>query len=328
MKKLFISSMDDRTDRVLRRIEPLLTGCKYPLKIRYSGSESWENVSTGAAAKGDGRFAEEEIDETMLGRGGLLSAVEGRDMPRIFSRNAHQVSDREVIILDSLSEDMGSGDMLITFMDMDRYRGHNPGGYLSQRASSAGAFSLGMVFRSRPLPDFNILEELNRQLLALTTSFNGLVAVPREVLIKGRNIDIAHLIRNLSDMAFTPGIVNLDNADLMLTSRGGSILVMTWGAAKPGGNKAVTSVRDALSRPLCALDLRSVRKAMVNVVGSGDLTLEDSLVAAEYLRRRVRPDAHIIWGVSIVDDMENEMEVLLILATTPMELLMHWYSTE
>jgi cell division protein FtsZ len=113
----------------------------------------------------------------------------------------------------------------------------------------------------------------------------------------------------------------------MLTSKGGSILVMTWGAARPGGNRAATSVKDALTKPLCDIDLRSVRKALVNVVGSGDLTLEDSLVASEVLRRRVKDKSHIIWGVSLVEGMEDDMEVFLILSTTPMELLLHWYSS-
>jgi cell division protein FtsZ len=240
--------------------------------------------------------------------------------------SAHQLKDDEVQKLDALLEDIGRGDMLLILMDMERKEGHVSASYLSERAMIQGAFSLGFVLRTGRFRDMSHIEDLNRELLSLSRSFNGFVGIPPRATMEGRNIDLAHLIRHLTDMAFTPGVVNLDHADLMLTSKGGSMLVITWGAARPGGNRAATSVKDALTKSLCDVDLRSVRKALVNVVGSGDLTLEDSLVASEVLKKRIRPNSNIIWGVSLVEGMEEDMEVFLILATTPMELLLHWYS--
>jgi cell division protein FtsZ len=129
-------------------------------------------------------------------------------------------------------------------------------------------------------------------------------------------------------MTFRSGVINLDQADLLSTSRGGSALIMTWGAARPGGNPAATSTKDALSNALCDIDLSTVRKALINVTGSSDLALEDSLVASEVLRKRTKDNARIIWGVNILQDLGEDMEVFIILSTTPMELLLHWYSNQ
>ena len=323
MRDLFIASLDDRSDRLLKRLASLLTGCRYPLKVRYSNDEHWETITDIDHDTLDGDLHSME----RMKEGEPLFSSLGKAGKNLNHRtSAHQLKDSEVQVLDGLGDLIGRGDMVLIFMDMDRKMGHISAQYLSEMSISQGAFSLGFLIKTGQFKGIREIEDLNRDLISLSGSFNGLTAIPPSVTREGRNVDIAHMIRHLTDMAFTPGIVNLDHADLMLTSKGGALLIMTWGAAIPGGNRATTSVKDALTRSLCDLDLRSVRKALVNVVGSGDLTLEDSLVASEALRKRIRPNANIIWGVSLVDGMEEDMEVFLILATTPMELLLHWYS--
>jgi cell division GTPase FtsZ len=322
MRELFIASMDDRSDRLLMRLVSLLSGCRYPLKVRYSSAFEWETVTDT-----DHDTLDSDISalEGMKEGEPLFSSLGGPGKGQRIRSTAHQLNDEDIQLMDDLAENIERGDMVLMIMDMDRKIGHACAQYLSERVIGKGSFSLGFVIKTGDFKDIRQIEDMNRELITLSGYFNGLAAVPPRVTKEGRNIDLAHMIRHLTDMAFTPGIVNLDHADLMLTSKGGSILIMTWGAARPGGDRAATSVKDALTRSLCDVDLRSVRKALVNVVGSGDLTLEDSLVASEYLKKRVRSNAHIIWGVSLIDGMEDDMEVFLILATTPMELLLHWY---
>jgi cell division protein FtsZ len=143
-----------------------------------------------------------------------------------------------------------------------------------------------------------------------------------------RLLEVSQLMRHLGDLVFRPGVVNLDLADLLVTSKGGIVLIMTCGTAQPGSRAAKTSIRNAIGNPLCDVDLSTVRKALIHVVSNQNMTLEDSLVATEFLRTRIRETARIIWGVTLVDDPEEDMEVLLIMATTPMELLIHWYNAE
>lgn len=316
--------MDDRSDRLLKRLLPLLNGCRYPFRARYSTQEEWDIITD---IDHDTMDSDIEVLDGMKEGDPLFSSLSGKGLGNNHHTSAHQLSDRDVQIMDDVLEMIGRGDMVLLLMDMDRRDGHINGSYLSERAMSAGAFCLGFVMRTGEFRDIKHIEDLNRELLNLSLSFNGLVGIPPRVTREGRNVDLAHLIRHLTEMAFTPGIVNLDHADMMLTSKGGSMLLMTWGAAKPGGNRAATSVKDALTKSLCDIDLGSVRKALVNVVGSGDLTLEDSLLASGVLAKRVRKNAHIVWGVSLVEGLEDDMEVFLILATTPMELLVHWYSS-
>jgi cell division protein FtsZ len=301
----------------------LLSGCRYPLRTRQSDQEDWTVLTDTDHDQFDTHLM--DMDGLKEGQP-LYSSLGNSPAASGPITSAHQLTDRDVQLLDRLLEDIDRGDMVLIMMDMDRKQGQVIGSYLSERAILHGAFTFGFITKTGNFRDMGQIEDLNRELLSLSRSFNGLVGIPPRVTSEGRNIDLAHLIRHLTDMAFTPGVVNLDHADLMLTSKGGSILIMTWGAARPGGNRAATSVKDALTKSLCEVDLKSVRKALVNVVGSGDLTLEDSLVASEVLKKRIKSNSHIIWGVSLVEGMEDDMEVYLILATTPMELLLHWYS--
>jgi len=231
-------------------------------------------------------------------------------------------------MVDDMEEKVSRGDLVLSFIDISSKDKAMIAAYFSSLVIVKEAFSLCMLSSKGRFKEFKEIEKLNREFLDLSMSFHGLVGLSKRVTKVGNYINIAHMLRHLVEMTFRSGIINLDQADLLTTSKGGSVLVMTWGAARPGGNPAATSTKDALSNPLCDIDLTTVRKALVNVTGPSDLALEDSLVASEVLRKRTRDNARIIWGVNILQDLSEDMEVFIILSTTPMELLVHWYSRQ
>jgi hypothetical protein len=238
----------------------------------------------------------------------------------------HLLRPEEVELVTEMETYVDKGDLVISLLDISSREQAPMASYFSSLVMNRDAFSLCFLTSRGIFKDIKEIEKLNREFLDLSMNFHGLVGLSPKITRIGNYIDIAHMLRHLVEMNFRSGVINLDQADMLTTSRAGSILVMTWGAARPGGNPAATSVKDALLNKLCDIDLKTVRKALVNVVGSRELTLEDSLVASEVLRKRVKPNARIIWGVNILENYEEDMEVFLILSTTPMELLLHWYS--
>jgi hypothetical protein len=236
--------------------------------------------------------------------------------------------DKEITAINLMLESILEGDLVITFLEAGFKDSPIPACYFSSVVMKKMAFSLCMVIKRGPIVSIERVEELNRLYLDLGMHFHCVVGLSPVIHAQRRVLELSHLLRHLGDLVFRPGVINLDLADLLVTSKGGTVLVMTWGLAQPGSRAAKTSIRNAIGNPLCDVDLATVRKALIHVVSNQDMTLQDSLVATEFLRTKIKETARIIWGVTLVDDPEEDMEVMIIMATTPMELLIHWYNRE
>lgn len=337
MNKIVLVSFDKKSDVVADHLIPLLAGSSHPIIIRRADdpdSADWIEGNDEIIERY--RYPDLEkmndiskltgAEEGVKGDGGRFKSKTNHGNHAGSMLSPHSVSVQDFDLVQKLLDGINPGDMVISMIDIASVDRILPARFFSGEVLNLGGSSFCIALNKGRFKSIHDLELMNKEYLDLGLQFNGVIALPPKVIKHRRYMDIANLIRHLSKMMFSPGVVNLDHADLLITSRGGTVLTMTWGVAQPGGNGAATSVNDALTNPLCQVDLATVRKALVNVVGGADLSLEDSLVAAEVLKRRIREDARIIWGVTLIDENEEDMEVFLILATTPLELLLHWYS--
>ncbi|MFW3147054.1 MAG: hypothetical protein ACMUIE_09615 [Thermoplasmatota archaeon] len=325
MKRVFLLSFDHFSDRTIEHLIPILEGTPYPMRYRTTEMDSFRSIGPEEPVWDEIPFGEKELlDEDRA----IYSSLSGVRNPSKNQISPHLLKPEDADIVENLEDQVETGDLVLSIVECSSSDKLLMASYFSSRVISKDAFSICFITRKAPFRDVKEVEVLNREFLDLSMKFHGVVGISPRVVRSGNFINIAHMIRHLVEMNFRSGVINLDQADLLITSKGGSVLVMTWGAARPGGDPAATSVKDALTNQLCDLDLSTVRKALVNVVGSQELSLEDSLLASEVLRKRVRKNARIIWGVNIVQDIGEDMEVFLILSTTPMELLLHWYSRQ
>lgn len=323
MRQLFVISFDPRSDMILKRVIGLIDGLGYRILYRGSNSDDY-SVIEGDAPEVGGPVGEMPV--SVEGSGPLLRPLHPLEVRPRQATNPMMISNKDAELLERLEEPISSGDLVLFLCDVYHRESHVLDFDLSERAMARQALSLCLLHRDDGPIRFDSLEELNKDYLRFNVHFNGVVGLSPLVASGGVFVELANLVRHLAHFSFRPGLVNLDQADLLVTSKGGTVLVMTYGSEQPGGNPAATSAMDALENPLCDVDLTSVRKALVSIIGNDELTVEDSLVAAEVLKKRIRKDARIIWGVTVVHDPDQELEVFLVLATTPMELLTHWYS--
>src|SRR5437667_46450 len=74
------------------------------------------------------------------------------------------------------------------------------------------------------------------------------------------------------------------------------------------------AINEALESPLLGeVDLTHARGALVRVVGGPDLTVSEAEKAAEIVGQKINPQARIIWGCSVEDDLQNTVRVLLVI---------------
>jgi cell division protein FtsZ len=126
-----------------------------------------------------------------------------------------------------------------------------------------------------------------------------------EVLLQG--------VQGITDLITTPGVINTDFADVkMIMSNAGSAL-MGIGSAT-GEGRALNAARGAISSPLLEASIEGARGILLSIAGGSDLGLFEVNEAAEVIHGVAHPDANIIFGTVIDDEMGDEVRVTVIAA--------------
>jgi len=126
-----------------------------------------------------------------------------------------------------------------------------------------------------------------------------------EVLLQG--------VQGITDLITTPGLINTDFADVkMIMSDAGSAL-MGIGYAS-GENRALTAAKAAISSPLLEASIEGAKGILLNISGGSDLGLFEVNEAAEVIHGVAHPDANIIFGAVIDDEMGDDVRITVIAA--------------
>ncbi|KAL7525655.1 hypothetical protein ACHAXR_002774 [Thalassiosira sp. AJA248-18] len=131
------------------------------------------------------------------------------------------------------------------------------------------------------------------RLVGEKTSFVDSFRLADNVLLAG--------VRSITDLMTSPGLINLDFADVQSVMHGmGSALLGTGQACHDDECRAIRAAKMALNNPLLGegnMDIGSAKGMLVNMTGGSDMTLYEVDRAAEYITERVLdPDANIIFG--------------------------------
>ena len=136
------------------------------------------------------------------------------------------------------------------------------------------------------------------------TTFEEAFKMADDVLCQG--------VRSITDLVMNPGLVNLDFADVRtVVSEMGRAMMGTGEAS--GENRAAEAAQKAISNPL--LDdssIKGARSILINITGGTDLTLSEVDMATERIVAELDPDANIIFGTCINEDLRGKIRVSLV----------------
>ncbi|MEM2909050.1 MAG: cell division protein FtsZ [Candidatus Bilamarchaeaceae archaeon] len=129
---------------------------------------------------------------------------------------------------------------------------------------------------------------------------------------------LAGSVKGIAELVTKSGLVNVDFADLktILASAGFAVIGLGEATvdAKPE-ERAKIAVETALNSPLLDADISVAKRALINVIGGEDMTLKEAEYVVAETAKRIDPEAHIIWGSRIENDMRRtSMRVLVVLA--------------
>lgn len=196
---------------------------------------------------------------------------------------------------------------------------------IASLAAEIGALTVAVV--TKPFG----FEGRRRQQLAekgveeLRSSVDTLITIPNERLLsfvdRGTPLSEAfriaddvlrQAVQGISDLITVPGEINVDFADVRTIMTGMGMALMGTGVAK-GENRAVESAQRAISSPLLEeTSIEGARGVLINISGGRDLTLHEVAEAARIISESVDPDANIISGMVLDEQLEEAMKVTVI----------------
>jgi cell division protein FtsZ len=119
-------------------------------------------------------------------------------------------------------------------------------------------------------------------------------------------------IKGLTELITKPGLVNLDFNDLKTVMKDGGTAMVGMGQSG-SQDRAADAAKKALSSPLLDMDISTATSAIVSVTGSSNMSVEEAHLVLEEVRKKINPNARIIWGARIDESMKNDIKVLTIL---------------
>ncbi|MCW2603064.1 MAG: cell division protein FtsZ, partial [Pseudonocardiales bacterium] len=117
----------------------------------------------------------------------------------------------------------------------------------------------------------------------------------------------------ITDLITTPGLINLDFADVKSVMSGAGSALMGIGAAR-GEDRARTAAEMAIASPLLEASMEGARGVLLSISGGSDLGLFEINEAATLVAESAHPDANIIFGAVIDDTLGDEVKITVIAA--------------
>ncbi|WP_034269235.1 cell division protein FtsZ [Actinospica robiniae] len=193
-------------------------------------------------------------------------------------------------------------------------------------ARSLGALTIGVVTRPFTFEGRRRATQAEEGISALREEVDTLIVIPNDRLLsisapgatvldafKSADQVLLSGVQGITDLITTPGLINLDFADVKsVMSEAGSAL-MGIGSAR-GENRATAAAEMAISSPLLEASIDGARGVLLSISGGSDLGLFEINEAAQLVSEAAHQDANIIFGAVIDDGLGDEVRVTVIAA--------------
>jgi len=226
--------------------------------------------------------------------------------------------------VDLLRSRLEGADMVFLTAGMGGGTGTGAAPIIAEVAKSLGALTVGVVTKPFSFEGTKRMENAVRGIQGLHDKVDALIVVPNQKLLEIVEQDTSILeafrladsilgraVQGISDLIVIPGLVNVDFADVrtVMTNAGSALM----GIGEAGGqDKASTAAKAAITSPLLEFSVRGATGILLNIVGGSDLTMHEVDEAARVVSQEADPNANIIFGASINDEMKDEIQITVI----------------
>lgn len=224
-----------------------------------------------------------------------------------------------------IREFLTGADMIFITAGMGGGTGTGAAPVIASVAREVGALTVGVVTKPFIFEGKRRMQQADEGIRELKDKVDTLVVIPNQRLlsIAGKSTTlletfkvadgvVTQAVRGIADLIVTPGLINLDFADVRTVMREMGFALM--GAASASGeNRALEAAQQAISSPLLEdVSINGARGVLINVTGGADMSLFEVNEAATLIQGEAHDDATIIFGAVIDETIEDEMRITVI----------------
>ncbi|HII72346.1 TPA: cell division protein FtsZ, partial [Candidatus Woesearchaeota archaeon] len=136
--------------------------------------------------------------------------------------------------------------------------------------------------------------------------------LPLQTAFKIADEILTNSVKGIAELITKAGLVNLDFADIRTVMGKGGVALIGVGESD-SENRAQEAVEKAINNPLLDVDVSGATGALINICGGPDMTLEEARKIVETISDKLDPEAKIIWGAQISEDLQNVIRTMLII---------------
>lgn len=193
-------------------------------------------------------------------------------------------------------------------------------------ARGLGALTIGVVTRPFTFEGRRRANQAEAGIANLREEVDTLIVIPNDRLLSISDRAVSMLdafrsadqvllsgVQGITDLITTPGLINLDFADVKSVMQGAGSALMGIGSSR-GDDRAVQAAELAISSPLLEASIDGAHGVLLSIQGGSDLGLFEINEAARLVQEAAHPEANIIFGAVIDDALGDEVRVTVIAA--------------
>lgn len=226
--------------------------------------------------------------------------------------------------VDMLHEHLAGADMVFITAGMGGGTGTGASPVIAGIAKNLGALTVAIVEKPFNFEGKKRMQTAQKGISDIKDKVDTLIVIPNQRLLDvvERNISfldamkkvddvLAQAVKSISQLITQPGLINVDFADIKTIMLDAGTSLMGMGVAS-GDNRAAEATKIAMESPLLEVSIEGAKGVLFNVVGSSDLAMHEVDEAARMIADVVDPDAEIVFGASIDQSMDDEIQVTIL----------------
>lgn len=194
---------------------------------------------------------------------------------------------------------------------------------VAEVAKRLGALTIAVVTIPFTIEGQKRYENAIQGLERMEESVDTLIVIPNDKLLelapdlplhtafKIADEILTNAVKGITELVTKAGLVNLDFADVRAVMTNGGVAMIGVGESD-SNERATEAVEKAIENPLLDVDITDATGALINITGGLGMTLEEAKRVIETVLRKISPNAKMIWGAQLSEDMDKTLRVLLI----------------
>jgi cell division protein FtsZ len=222
-----------------------------------------------------------------------------------------------------LKKKLSSTDMIFITCGLGGGTGTGAAPVIAELAKKQQALVVGVVTLPFSMEGKKRIENAMYGLERLESSVDTLIVIPNDKLLelapelplqtafKVADEILTNAVKGITELVTKSGLVNLDFADVKAVMLNGGVSLIGMGESD-SQHRAVEAVDKAITNPLLDVDISNATGALINIIGGPDLTLDEAKIIVSTVGEKLSPDAKMIWGAQISEDLDHSLRVMII----------------